>query len=311
MQAQARQMSVLSFAVGIAFASAAAAESGLVPHETPTQPRIHLVLTFDDGPSNERFEQLGRGSSGLPNTPTERVLDVLRAEGISAAFFVLTGPDRMFGGTVLLKGETELGFEELRREVREGHVLGCHWGGRYGSQLRKHTASLSLPAYDSDGDGIVDRVTDPGNALESDLLQCMRRGAQAYAAEGRVGERPALVRPPLWVYAEGDRDARPAYAALGLHMVLADARILDGAFRWAAEWFGFWLVRQVRQAVGAGNHDVVIALHDVNRRSARSLPSLIAQIRQGLADEGLAEHTDWKFTSDPDEVLAVLGRRTW
>ena len=310
MHALARQISI-ALVLGFGFAPAAIAESGLVAHEASRQPRFRLVLTFDDGPSNERFEELGRGASGLPNTPTERILDVLHAEGISAAFFVLTGPDRMFGGTVLLKGETTLGFEELRREVREGHVLGCHWGGRYGSQLRKHTASLALPAYDSDGDGIVDRATYPGNALESDLLQCMRRGAQAYAAEGRSGEQPALVRPPLWVYAEGDRDARPAYAALGLHMVLADARIPDGAFRWAVPWFGFWLVHQVRQAVRAGNPDVVIALHDVNRRSARGLPDLIARIRRGLADEGLVERTDWKFTSDPDEVLAVLGRRTW
>jgi peptidoglycan/xylan/chitin deacetylase (PgdA/CDA1 family) len=304
-------MSLLVLAVGIAFASLATAESELVPREGQPQPRIRLVLTFDDGPSNERFEELGRGASGLPNTPTERVLDVLHAEGISAAFFILTGPDRMFGGTVQPKGETELGFEQLRREVREGHVLGCHWGGRYGSQLRKHTASLALPAYDSDGDGIVDHATDPGNALESDLLQCIRRGAQAYAAEGHSGEHPALVRPPLWVYAEGDRDARPAYAALGLHMVLADARLDDGAFRWAAQLLDFWLVRQIRNAVRAGNPDVVIALHDVNRRSARLLPRLLARIRQGLADEGLAEHSDWKFTTDPDEVLAALDHRTW
>jgi peptidoglycan/xylan/chitin deacetylase (PgdA/CDA1 family) len=304
-------MSLLVLAVGIASASLATAESELVPREGQPQPRIRLVLTFDDGPSNERFEELGQGASGLPNTPTERVLDVLHGEGISAAFFILTGPDRMFGGTVQPKGETELGFEQLRREVREGHVLGCHWGGRYGSQLRKHTASLSLPAYDSDGDGIVDRATDPGNALESDLLQCMRRGAQAYAAEGHSEEHPALVRPPLWVYAEGDRDARPAYAALGLHMVLADARLDDGAFRWAAQLLDFWLVRQIRNAVRAGNPDVVIALHDVNRRSARLLPRLLARIRQGLADEGLAEHSDWKFTTDPDEVLAALDRRTW
>ncbi len=304
-------MSVLVLAVTVASASAAAAEFERVPHEGESVPRIRLLFTFDDGPSNERFEELGRGASGLPNTPTERVLDVMHAEGISVAFFVLTGPDRMLGGRVLPKGETELGFEELRREVREGHVLGCHWGGQYGSQLRKHTASVSLPAYDSDGDGIIDRASDPGNALESELLQCRRRGAQAYAAEGREGERPAFVRPPLWVYAEGDRDARPAYAALGLHMVLADARVPDGVFRWAAEWFDFWLVRQIRQAVRAGNPDVVIALHDVNRRTARSLPRLIARIRQGLADEGLAEHRDWKFTSDPEEVLTLLGRRTW
>jgi peptidoglycan/xylan/chitin deacetylase (PgdA/CDA1 family) len=312
MQAVATYTRALTLGVGVACAAAGAlADSALVPREGEPQPRIRLVLTFDDGPSNQRFEELGREASGLPNTPTERVLDVLRAEGISAAFFVLTGPDRMFGGTVLAKGETELGFEQLRREVREGHVLGCHWGGHYVSQLRKHTASLSLPAYDSDGDGIVDRATDPGNALESDLLQCMRRGAEAYAAEGRAGEQPAFVRPPLWVYADGNGDARPAYAALGLHMVLADARLNDGVFRWAALWLDSWLARQVRNAVRAGNPGVVIALHDVNRRSARALPKLIERIRQGLADEGLVEHRDWKFTTDPNEVLAVLGLRTW
>ena len=311
MRTLARQLCALLLPIGLASFPAAPAEFELIPHEGPPPPRIRLVFTFDDGPSNERFEELGRDASGLPNTPTERVLEVLHAEGISAAFFVLTGPDTMFGGTVQPKGETELGFEELRREVREGHVLGCHWGGRYGSQLRKHTASVALPAYDSDGDGIVDRATVPGNALESDLLQCMRRGAEAYAAEGRSGQRPALVRPPLWTYVEGDRDARPSYAALRLHMVLSDARVPDGAFRWAAEWFDFWLVRQIRRAVRSGNPDIVIALHDVNRRSARALPKLIAEIRQGLAEEGLAERNDWKFTSDPDEVLAVLERRTW
>ncbi len=311
MHALSRQMSALVLLVGVAAAAGAAAESESVPPEGQPEPRIRLVFTFDDGPSNQRFEELGRGASGLPNTPTERVLEVLHTEGISAAFFVLTGPDTMLGGRVLQKGETELGFEELRREVREGHVLGCHWGGHYVSQFRKHTASVALPAYDSDGDGIVDRVTNPGNALESDLLQCIRRGAQAYAAEGHAGQRPVLVRPPLWTYVEGDRDARPAYAAVGLHMVLADARVPDGVFRWAAQWFDFWLVRQVRHAVREGNPDVVIALHDVNRRSARYLPKLITRIRQGLADEGLTEHRDWKFTSDPDEVLTVLSRRTW
>ena len=308
----ARQISLLGLGVGAGFVAGVAAADSVPPvNDASEPPRIHLVLTFDDGPSNERFEELGHELSGAPNTPTEHVLDVLRAEGISATFFVLTGPDRTIGGRVQPKAETELGFEELRREVREGHVLGCHWGGHYGSQLRKHTTSVVLPAYDSDGDGIVDRVTDPGNALESELLQCVRRAAQAYSAEGEAGHQPVLVRPPLWTYADGQRDARPTYAALGLHMVLADARVLDGALPWAAQWFDFWLVHQVREAVRGGTNEVVIALHDVNRRTARSLPGLIGRIRRGLAEDGLVEHRDWKFTSDPDEVLAALRRRAW
>ena len=102
-----------------------------------------------------------------------------------------------------------------------------------------------------------------------------------------------------------------ASTALELHRVLADARAPTARFAARQSRFDFWLVRQVRQAVRAGNPEGVIALHDVNRRSAPSLPRLIARIRQGLADEGLSERRDWKFTTEPDEVLDVLRRRTW
>jgi len=264
------------------------------------------VLTFDDGPSNERFAALGTHPDGTPRTPTEAVLDRLRAEGIAAAFFVLTGPDLAFPGRRLAKGETALGLHTLRRSVREGHVLACHWGGRYGSQLRGHPASLALPAYDADGDGEIDRARGAGSALESELLACMARVGEALAAEGRAGERVDFVRPPLWRFRDGDRDARPTYAALGLRMVLADERVPDGAMTRGLAWFGEEMVERVVERVRRGDAHVVIALHDVNRRTAAGLPALLERLRERLAQEGLMEDAAWRFARDAAEVRAAL-----
>lgn len=268
-----------------------------------------IVLTFDDGPSNERFEQLGRTADGQPRTPTEAVLEVLAREGIPAAFFELTGPDRVFGGRVLEKGETALGLATLRRTLREGHVLACHWGGRYVTQGRGHPASVVLPAYDVDGDGVVDRVTVEGNALESELLDCIRRIQQAYTEEGRTPEPVEFVRPPQWTFLANGNDARPTYAALGLKMVLADARVPDGAVTHALPWLGGRLVDSIEEQVRDADHDVIVGLHDVNRRTAVNLQILIDRIRVQLTDAGLQEGVDWRFPRDADDVREALRAR--
>lgn len=57
-----------------------------------------VFLTFDDGPSTR---------------VTERVLDILKQEGVKATFFIVS--DRVWGRE-----------ETLRRTVREGHSLGVH-----------------------------------------------------------------------------------------------------------------------------------------------------------------------------------------
>lgn len=293
----------------------------------PATPETLLVLSFDDGPSNERFPALGTNEHGLARTPTEAVLDVLRSEGIAAAFFVLTGPDTGFAKRRLEKGETELGFATLRRAAREGQLLACHWGGRYGSQRRGHPASLRLPAYDADGDGRVDRAGaadrtgevdhtgerdrtgEAGSALESELLDCMQRVERAYTAEGRTSERVDFVRPPVWRFVEGAHDARPTYAALGLQMVLADERVPDGALPRGLALFGGPLVEGVVERVRRGEPQVLIALHDPNRRTAAGLPGLLKRLRERLAEEHLVEGVAWRFARDAGEVRAALRER--
>ena len=271
---------------------------------------LRVLLSFDDGPSNDRDGSLGRDAEGLPNTPTERVLDVLARERISAVFFVLTGPD-LEEWRERHRGETPLGLSLLEREAREGHLLACHWGGNYRDQHRLHVASLAEPAYDADGDGRVDRVTEPGNALESELLQCMERIAQAYTAVGRTQERAEFVRPPLWIYRRGELDARPTYRALGLHMILADARIYDGGLAFFPRLRTHWMTSELHRAVTLGERDLVVAFHDTQPRTASSLETTLATIRGDLASLGLREGTDWDFTHDPAEVRAVLRSKRW
>ncbi len=284
------------------------APSRFVARRLPSHLRV--VLSFDDGPSNERDRSLGLDAQGLPDTPTERVLDVLAAEHVSAAFFVLTGPDREFWSEHP-HGETPLGLQLLEREAREGHLLACHWGGAYRDQRRLHVASLAEPAYDADGDGRIDRVTLPGNALESELLQCMERVSQAYTAAGRPGEGAEFVRPPLWIYRQGPFDARPTYRALGLHMILTDARIYDGGLASFPRLRTHWMTSDLRRAVMLGERDLVVALHDTQPGTAASLETTLATIRQDLAQMGLHEGRDWDFTRTAEEVREVLRAKRW
>lgn len=271
---------------------------------------LRVLLSFDDGPSNERDRSLGLDAQGLPDTPTERILDVLAREHISAVFFVLTGPDVQIGRQ-RPRGETPLGLTLLEREAREGHLVACHWGGAYHDQHRLHVASLAEPAYDADGDGRTDRVTQPGNALESELLQCMERVAQAYTSAGRSGERAEFVRPPLWIYRRGELDARPTYRALGLQMILTDARIYDGGLGFFPRLRTHWMTSELRRAVALGQRSLVVALHDTQPRTASSLETTLATIRQDMAQMGLREGTDWDFTRGAAEVRAVLRSKRW
>ena len=77
----------------------------LIAHwEKPADPNI-VVLTFDDGPDD----------AGVTN----RVLDILKTEGIHAAFFVNTR-----NGTTLTTSTTAQ--KTLARIIAEGHELGNH-----------------------------------------------------------------------------------------------------------------------------------------------------------------------------------------
>lgn len=269
----------------------------LAAGEEQEQPRIRILLTFDDGPANPT----------IFGSPTERVLDILRDEGIAAAFFVLTTPDRFFLRRIP-KAETTAGFAILKREIAEGHVVGVHWGGDYRSQWRRHPSRVWRSPYDSSGDGLPDRVTDAGCALESDLLQAIARIKQA-ANEVGVDFAPRYVRPPFWQYRGLFADARPTYAALGLKMVLADGRFRDTGYAIHPMSSSLLLLLAIDRALRRDETTIVLALHDSNHWTALKLPHVIRAIRSHMQRKGLIEGRHWCFPTNRDEVERILQER--
>jgi peptidoglycan/xylan/chitin deacetylase (PgdA/CDA1 family) len=276
-----------------------------VPYAVRVVPSIRVALTFDDGPSIERFRYLGRSTTGGYRGSTEKILDVLAAEKIAGAFFVLTSPDD-FLWKHHKKAETEAGFGLMRRMVREGHLIAAHWGGTYRRQTVCHPARLRKPAYDHNGDGLVDRVTRTGNALESDLLQCVGRIRQAYAAEGKPEGYARYIRPPLWRYAQRGRDARVTYRALGLKMIFTDAKLYDGGYPWAGFTLDSWMVSGMREALATAHGDIVITMHDSNPHTARDFESVLVEIRACMAKLGYDEGQHWHFVASAAEMVDVF-----
>ena len=262
-----------------------------------------ILLTFDDGPHHKN---------------TQLVLDELDKREARAVFFILTGPEILFRHMpfrmVFPKGETEEGLKMLVEEASLGHMLACHWGGTYLAQSRYHPRRMKKPAYDATGDGVVDRVSDPGNALESDLLQCQQRLNQALSAvqNTQVGEeiqKPgeiAYIRPPIWKYKTRHHDARSVYAALGMQMVLTDFKLGDGGMRFLGIPSPKRMARHTAKAVLNGQSEVVLTLHDSNSRTAKHLSDTLDDLESALRQNGLVRGVDWEYTRNLSEIDAVL-----
>ena len=246
--------------------------------------KYRLLLTFDDGPSVERFSYLGKNKDNKNNTPTEKVLDILKANDIKAAFFLVTTSDRFLWVTHP-KAETTDGFNLIKREIQEGHVLACHWGGDYISQSVLHP----------------NRV--PGNVLSNELTQCKDRIRDAYIAVGEA-YYPEFVRPPLWVYKSGSLDARPTYQALGLKMILTDAKLGDGGYPMAGGTYQSWVRAGIRKCIDNSEADIVITMHDSNQHTARDLEGELADIKDYMYELGLLGK--YKFVDATSEVKDIL-----
>jgi peptidoglycan/xylan/chitin deacetylase (PgdA/CDA1 family) len=280
-----------------------------VPFAVRVVEQVRIALTFDDGPSVERFRYLGTNQGGESRTSSEKILDVLKAEGIVGAFFVLTAPDT-FLWKRHPKAETQDGFTLLRRMVRDGHVVAAHWGGSYIHQTVCHPARMAMPAYDYDGDGTLDRVTPAGNALETDLLQCVGRIAEAYAAEGSDEHACEFVRPPLWRYKSGEADTRPLYRRMGLKMIFTDGKLSDGGYPLAGGTFNTWLARGISGSLDRGHADVILTMHDSNPHTARDFEIVLHDIRAFMTGRGLVEGMHWKFVDSSDEMTELFRGKT-
>lgn len=119
-----------------------------------------FALTFDDGPDSQ---PLNKGVNR-----TEKVLDVLKARGIKAGFFVQTAAVDPEGHA--FRGSTPVGKQLLKRMQTEGHKIGIHTGGK--KDHEKHTKAQAA------------------GRLEPEL-----QAAKAFIKQ-ETGTTPTLVRPP-------------------------------------------------------------------------------------------------------------------
>jgi peptidoglycan/xylan/chitin deacetylase (PgdA/CDA1 family) len=262
-----------------------------------------ILLTFDDGPN--------------PDT-TSLVLDELEKRDARAVFFVLTGPETLFRNMpwkmVFPKGETDAGLQTMVQEAGQGHLLACHWGGTYIAQSRFHPKRMSVPAYDATGDGVVDRVSQPGNALESDLLQCQQRVNQALklaqleypeSSKQRAGNI-GYIRPPIWKYKSRKADARQVYSALGMKMILTDFKLGDGGQSLQGIPMSKLMARRTANAIMNGQSEVILTLHDSNARTARKLSKTLDDLEKALQKKGLVRGVDWRYTRDITDINQAL-----
>lgn len=262
-----------------------------------------ILLTFDDGPHRDN---------------TLLVLNELEKRDAKAVFFVLTGPEILFRNMPFKmrfpKGETADGLQTMVEAAAQGNLLACHWGGTYLAQSRYHPKRMREPAYDATGDGVIDKVSDSGNALESDLIQCQQRLNEALniVQKTQIGEgiqKPddfEYIRPPIWKYKTHDQDARSVYAALGMQMVLTDFKLGDGGMRFLGIPRSKRMARNTAKAILNGQREVVLTLHDSNTRTAKHLAKTLDKLESALQRSGLVQGVDWEYTRNLPEINQAL-----
>lgn len=219
------------------------------PAEGESEPVTDPVfaLTFDDGP---HASTLGKGTNR-----TEKVLDVLKAEGIKGAFFIQTAAQDSEGNA--MRGSTTTGKKLVKRMADEGHVIGIHTGGTIDHEV--HTKAQAK------------------GTLEGEL-----ESAKGYVKDV-TGSDPFYVRPPKGVY---NAEVGKTYARVGLTNLMWDIDGDQGAN------LGLPVLKRRLDAglSDAKTHGwkpwgqtistkIVILYHDIQKGTADNLHTLIAYIK--------------------------------
>lgn len=236
---------------------------------------IRFLLTFDDGPSAARY-----------NNATAQVLDTLADNkvqpGLKALFFVQT---RAVNG-----GLTAIGRQLMRREVRDGHLLGFH------SATPHHTNHRSLD--------------------NAQLDESLRNGIDDLT--DITGSAPQLVRPPFWNY---DQRTFAAYQAHGLHMLLTDLSANDGKI-WGVNWSFHKHSNMLNQLAALkarwqrgelpevdGVTPVIVTFHDVNTYTSNHV-EVYLQILVQVAAELSMPTAPHPFYDQRDQIARAAMART-
>jgi peptidoglycan/xylan/chitin deacetylase (PgdA/CDA1 family) len=224
------------------------------PEPLPATAPIRFLLSFDDGPS-----------ASLEDNPTRSILDDLANNpvqpGIKALFFVQT---RALDG-----GGSEQGHALLRREQREGHLLGFH------TATPGHANHRLMSTFE--------------------LQQSLRNGVADLSAIS--GTPPRLVRPPFWNY---DSRTFAAYREHGLQLLLTDLSANDGktwgingSLRRRSNLRDQLTHTAAQIHAGAlpvvdGVIPVVVTFHDLNPYTARHMQEYLQILLDVAKDVGLA-----------------------
>jgi peptidoglycan/xylan/chitin deacetylase (PgdA/CDA1 family) len=196
-------------------------------------------LTFDDGPHTS---ELGKGTNR-----TEKVLDVLKSNGIKGAFFIQTGATH--------RGNNPIGRALVKRMQAEGHKVGIHTGGTADHELH--------PAAAKDG------------RLEGEL-----NAAKSYV-KAETGEDATLVRPPTGALNSAVTDI---YSKTGLTNMLWDMDGDQGRSLGLRD-LKARIESEMKKVVARGwkpttpSPNVVVLYHDIQKGTADNLPALITHIK--------------------------------
>lgn len=240
--------------VMLAIALLSACSSIAPPQPQPDIKSIRFLLSFDDGPS-----------ASLAVNPTQQILDSLADNpiqpGIKALFFVQT---RAMGAGGSLQGQAL-----LRRQQRDGHLLGLH---------------TSTQGHDNH------RFLSP-----DELEQSLKDGVADLSAISSTS--PRLVRPPFWNYNER---TFLAYQSHGLHLLLTDLSANDGktwgingSLRRRSNLRDQLTQTAAQIHAGAlpvvdGVIPVVVTFHDLNPYTARHMQEYLQILLDAAKDVGLA-----------------------
>lgn len=263
--------------------------------------KFNIILTFDDGPANS----------------TMTILDVLKKHKAKAVFFVLTQPD-IFENKIYHKADTVKGFEILTKVAKEGHLLAVHWGGSYLKQNFGHWRRVLLPPYDFSNSGFVQKATSLGNALETDLIECMQTLQKSYQMASIAGQKIEFVRPPIWKYKENGLDARYTYENLNLKMILTDVKLGDAGYvteeyRKNFEFAVKNMIEGITKIIKSEHkpnfeYDLVLTLHDSNQLTAEKFDSILITLEQEL-DKMIPGR--WEYLKTRSELAHALQRKKY
>ena len=235
-----------------------------MPPEIPPPGIVEIILTFDDGPHTQ--------VTGTRRNYTENILNTLErntlCNNIKAVFFVQTHASN--------RGGNAIGQELITMAARKGHIIGIHTGSN--QDHARHPARGSLPAYDINHDGVVNK-RDGHSALDSDMIRAKKRIANF------TGKVPAFVRP---TYGDFNRDVRNIYATQDLNMIMWDIPSEDNIrSRESIESIEEHIRKSVRREVLSGNRRIVVLFHDINRRTQRELMRYLYCITDTVMELGM------------------------